>query len=178
MLDARNLFFVDILGPPPGTDVLHGGPSLIQAVRGVTVAEAVWKPSPDAHSVWGLVLHSSYWKYIVRNYFEQEEADKFERSGEDWFDLPKNPDEEDWIKDQSLWRDEHRKLREAVAKLPPKRWDLIPQGGKKHSYAQLVVAIVSHDAYHTGQIRSLLQLVKTKKIKARPSVKRVTVVKM
>lgn len=178
MLDARNLFFVDILGPPPGTDVLHGGPSLIQAVRGVTVAEAIWKPSTDAHNIWELMLHSSYWKYNVRSYFEQEEAGEFERAGEDWIALPKSPDDEAWAKDQSLWRDEHRRLREAVAKLPPKRWDLIPQGGKKHSYAQLVVAIVSHDAYHTGQIQSLLQLVRTKKIKARPSAKRTAVVKM
>ena len=169
MLDRRNLFFVDALGPPPGTDCWHEGPSLIEAVRGVTAAEAIWKPVTKSHGIWELVLHCAYWKFVVRRYFEQEEAGAFARSPENWPKAPKDPDEQAWSKDQALWRDEHRRLREAIAKLPPKRWDLIPPGGKQSTYAQLVVGITCHDAHHTGQIQLLKRLARTKKIKSRPS---------
>ena len=41
------------------------GPNLRASLRGVTAADAAWRPRPAAHNIWELALHAAYWKYVV-----------------------------------------------------------------------------------------------------------------
>lgn len=54
---------------------VHGpawhGPSVREALRGVTPAIAAARPIPDAHSIWELVLHTAAWLSIVRRRIEK-----------------------------------------------------------------------------------------------------------
>ena len=36
------------------------GPNLRGAVRGVSSDEAAWRPSPDRHNVWEIMVHAAY----------------------------------------------------------------------------------------------------------------------
>jgi hypothetical protein len=40
------------------------GPNLRNALRGVTVKQAVWRPGVDRHNIWELAVHAAYWKYV------------------------------------------------------------------------------------------------------------------
>ena len=42
------------------------GPNLWQALKGVTAAEASWRPGVGRHNIWEETLHAAYWKYAVR----------------------------------------------------------------------------------------------------------------
>ena len=42
------------------------GTTLKGSIRGLTVEKAVFRPGSDRHNIWELILHTAYWKYIVR----------------------------------------------------------------------------------------------------------------
>ncbi|HZV58920.1 MAG TPA: hypothetical protein VFF42_01175, partial [Candidatus Eremiobacteraceae bacterium] len=46
------------------------GPNLKQAIKGVTVELAGWRPGKDRHNIWEETLHAAYWKYAVRRRIE------------------------------------------------------------------------------------------------------------
>src|SRR5688572_25787746 len=63
-------------GPPDGvrsarlleeafTGPAWHGPSLTGALRGVTPAEASWRPAPGRNTIWELLLHAAYTKHVV-----------------------------------------------------------------------------------------------------------------
>ena len=41
------------------------GTNLRGSLRGLTAQEAAWRPAPERHNIWEIVLHAAYWKYIV-----------------------------------------------------------------------------------------------------------------
>src|SRR6266700_1760608 len=43
----------------------HGTP-LWGSLRGVRLEAALWRPGRGRHNIWEIVLHTAYWKYIVR----------------------------------------------------------------------------------------------------------------
>ena len=65
------------------------GPNLRGAIRGVTAAQAAWRPAPDRHSIWELTLHAAYWKYVVRRKIMRREARvSFVLAGSNFFERP------------------------------------------------------------------------------------------
>ena len=42
------------------------GTNLRGSIRGLTPAEASWRPAAGRHNIWELVVHAAYWKYVVR----------------------------------------------------------------------------------------------------------------
>ena len=41
------------------------GPNLRGSLRGMTPALAAWRPGPDRHNIWELIVHAAYWKYVA-----------------------------------------------------------------------------------------------------------------
>ena len=41
------------------------GPNLRGSIRGLTAREAAWRPSAERNSIWEIVVHAAYWKYVV-----------------------------------------------------------------------------------------------------------------
>jgi uncharacterized damage-inducible protein DinB len=121
------------------------GPSVKQALEGVTAGTALAKPIPSAHSVWELVHHLTAWV---------TEADATVR-GKPYESLK---DEKDWPPvteissqawEQALARLEQAEasLEESVRFFPP---DKLGDGDRSCYY--LVHGIVQHNLYHAGQI--------------------------
>jgi uncharacterized damage-inducible protein DinB len=148
---------LEAIGPRRGR-AWHGGPTPQGAVRGVSAAEARWRPAPRRHSIWSLTLHLAYWKYAVRRHFEAQPIPRFPRSPANWPAVPDPADEAAWRRDRRLLAEEHERLLAAAARFDPARLGRRPPGGKKWTYGELLTGVLAHDAYHTGQIQMLKRL--------------------
>lgn len=133
------------------------GPNLRGALRGVTAAQAAWRPGAGRHSIWELAVHAAYWKYAVRRRLTGEKRGSFALPGSNWFPRPDAADAGAWRADVALLVREHRLLRDVVAGLKVKDLDG-RSAGSRQSYATLICGIASHDLYHAGQISLLKRL--------------------
>lgn len=133
------------------------GPNLRGSIRGLTAEAAAWRPAPDRHNIWEIVVHAAYWKYAVRRRLLGDKRGSFRLKGSNWFLLPGSPTEKAWRQDLDLLAQEHRKLLEAVAEIPHRELHR-PALGSKTSNATLIYGIAAHDIYHAGQIQLLKRL--------------------
>src|SRR6266571_4620925 len=104
----------------------HGTP-LWGSLRGVRVAEALWRPGRNRHNIWEVVVHAAYWKYVVRRRILGEKQGSFPLKGSNWFMRPDILSEKAWRDDLALLDDCHRLLRECVGGL--RRSDLPKKSG-------------------------------------------------
>jgi hypothetical protein len=128
------------------------GPNLKQSIKGVTAKQAAWHPGPGRHNIWEVMLHAAYWKYAVRRRIQSGERGSFALKGSNFFSRPEKGklNEAAWSADRKLLEQEHRALREAVAKV------LRTTRGAK--VARQIYGVAFHDIYHAGQIRLLRRL--------------------
>jgi uncharacterized damage-inducible protein DinB len=133
------------------------GANLAGSIRGLHAPAAAWSPGPERHSIWDIVLHAAYWKYVVRRRLTGEARGSFPREGSNWFDRRRSTDEADWKQDVALLKDTHHTLRDAIARLKPSHLDDQPDGSKVTNL-DLLTGIAAHDLYHAGQIQLLKRL--------------------
>ena len=147
-----------IIAPPRG-QAWHGGPTPVGALRGVDARLAHRRPAPGRHSIWELALHIAYWNYAVRRrLLGQDGLSRFPRSPANWPAPPRRPDESRWDEDRSILAAEHRALADVIEHFPPSRLADPAAGRKRWTYGEMIVGILVHDAYHTGQIQLLKRL--------------------
>jgi hypothetical protein len=123
------------------------GPNLTSALRGVTAAQAS-RRFGRRKTIWEQLLHAAYWKHVVLN--KLSGTTRFARSGSNWPKAPAHPRDADWRADVAFLREEHRRLRDAIVRLPPGR--LTPK------VTWLIHGVAAHDPYHAGQIKLLRRL--------------------
>ena len=117
----------------------------------------MWRPGRRRHNIWEIVLHTAYWKYIVRRRLTRDPGLVFPRAGSNWPALPAKPDAAAWRRDVALLKEQHRLLRAVIVRFPVAR--LNTRGWRSTwTNAQHVYGIASHDLYHTGQIQLLKAL--------------------
>jgi len=133
------------------------GPNLRGSIRGLDAQRAAWRPGPNRHNIWEIVVHAAYWKYAVRRRMLGERRGSFPLKGSNWFVRPTSLTEKAWRDDITLLGDMHRKMRAAVAAFSAKDLDRIPRGSKV-SNAAIIYGIALHDVYHAGQIQLLKRL--------------------
>jgi uncharacterized damage-inducible protein DinB len=141
------------------------GTTLLGSLRGVTPAEAAWRPAPGRHNVWELAVHAAYWKYAVRRRLSGEKRGSFAFRGSNWFERPSRDSsaaegaprttlQRAWTADIRALTSEHRRLRQTIAELPAHALDKRVAGGQVTA-GYLVRGIAAHDLYHAGQIQLL-----------------------
>jgi hypothetical protein len=135
------------------------GTNLRGSLRGLTPAQAAWRPRRDRHNIWELAVHAAYWKYSVTRRLTGDPRGSFALEGSNWFARPERgaSTDEAWRRDLALLADSHRALRAAVARLTPKDLETIPPGSRTTVRA-LVTGVAAHDLYHAGQIQLLKRL--------------------
>lgn len=133
------------------------GTTLRGALRGLTAAEALWRPASGRHNIWELAVHAGYWKYAVRRRLAGDAIGSFARKPSNWPAVPETPEAAAWKSDIRLLEEEHRLLREVVQTLPPAKLEArSPQG--VWTNAEEIHGIAAHDLYHTGQIQLIKKL--------------------
>jgi hypothetical protein len=133
------------------------GTNLRGSVRGLTVAQASWRPRPDRHNIWELVVHAAYWKYAVRRRLTGEKRGSFPLEGSNFWSRPVEGTVAEWRRDVALLVDQHEQLVEAVCAFPARRWSQRAPGSP-FTFAALVRGIAAHDLYHAGQVQLLKRL--------------------
>ncbi len=130
------------------------GPNLKSSIRRVTVDEAVWRPRPGRRNIAEIVMHCAYWKYAVRRRITGGKRGSFPLKGSNWFALPAKLTTKQWREYLSLLDEQHKALRETVARAP---WAQLLKGRQPAAH---VHGIALHDVYHAGQVRTLKVLYK------------------
>jgi uncharacterized damage-inducible protein DinB len=134
------------------------GTNLRGAVRGMSAADAAWRPRAGRHNVWELVVHAAYWKYAVRRRLTREKRGSFALQGSNWFVRPlQDRSEAAWAADVRLLVREHTLLRAVVEGLTDADLERRSAGSRLRT-AALLRGIAAHDLYHAGQIQVLKRL--------------------
>jgi DinB superfamily len=147
----KNLLLVSLIDEGYTKKTWHG-PNLRQAIRGVTAAQAAWRPAPGAHNIWELTLHAAYWKSVIRRKIEGGKRGSFALQGTNFFKRPGkgHATEAAWRADRELLEQEHRALAAAVRRVADTP---IPT-----KLLRAIYGVAFHDVYHAGQIRLLRRL--------------------
>ena len=155
-MDERVRLLLEVFDQAYTAPSWHGTP-LKGTVRGVSARQALWRPGPRRHCIWDLVLHTAYWKCMVRRRLLRDPNISFPRDGANFPALPEKPDAAAWKRDRALLEEQHRLLRRAIAGLKPA--ELARRGWRsKWPVKAEIYGIASHDLYHAGQIQLLKRL--------------------
>jgi hypothetical protein len=131
------------------------GTSLRGTLRGLTPAVANWRPRPGRNSVWDLLLHAAYWKYVVRRRLTGDARGSFPRDGANFPAPPVKADARGLRADLAMLDEQHELLRAVVAQLAPTSL------GKRLGAWRVVDVVhgaAAHDLYHAGQINLVKRL--------------------
>jgi DinB superfamily len=135
------------------------GTNLRGSLRGLTPAQALWRPAPGRHNIWEEVLHAAYWKYAVRQRLIAGKRGAFPLKGSNWFSSPSPAAAAEWKQALALLREFHQLLRQTVVEFAPARLGR-PVHGSKWSAFDSILGAAFHDIYHSGQIQLLKRLQK------------------
>jgi hypothetical protein len=157
-VDARVKLLLEVFDQAYRTPAWHGTP-LKGSLRGVTARDALWRPSSKRHCIWDHVLHTAYWKCIVRRRLLRDPEIAFPRARANWPVLPERTDEAAWQRDRALLDEQHALLRRAIVAVDPRRLERRGWHSKWPVRAD-IYGIASHDLYHAGQIQLLKRLMR------------------
>ena len=121
------------------------GPSVLEALSGVTAADAEARPVANAHTIGELVLHMARWKRAVATRLGGRP------------DVPTDAENfppfraRDWRRALAELRHAHAAVRAAIARLEPERFEVPAVPGGTAGFLQ-AHGIVHHDLWHAGQI--------------------------
>jgi uncharacterized damage-inducible protein DinB len=133
------------------------GPNLRGALRGVTLDAACYRPQPERHNIWEVLVHCAYWKYRMCRLLTPGAHPSFPLKGSDWFPRPGEQTDVAWRADLRLLEQWHENLKTAVAALDPVRLAARPEKSE-FTLFELVSGAIAHDFYHAGQIRLLRRM--------------------
>lgn len=149
-------FLVTLLGQAYDRKSWHG-PTLRGALRGLTAAEAAWRPAKGRHDIHEIALHAAYWKYVVRRRLTGEIRGSFPLKGSNWFPRPVAGTAAEWAETLKMLEAAHRALVEVVSGFPAARLEEILRGSRVSNLA-MITGAASHDLYHAGQIQLIKRL--------------------
>src|SRR5262245_61760240 len=125
------------------------GPSVREALEGVSAAGAATRPVGAAHSVWEIVHHMRVTDELVRTRLSGEDAP----GDDDWPTLT-DTSEKAWRAAVAGLEKTQQGLRAAASNVPDARLhEKIP--GQEQTYWQNLLGVMHHDLYHAGQISLL-----------------------
>jgi len=134
------------------------GTNLRGSLRGLSPAQAFWRPAPRRHNIWEEVLHAAYWKYVLRQRLVGGKRGQFPHKGSNWFSSPESAGAREWKQALALLQETHDSLLNAVAQFPAARLDQPLHG--RFSAFDAILGVAYHDIYHAGQIQLLKRLQK------------------
>ena len=121
-------------------------PAVLEALAGVSAAQARCKPSPHQNSIWQIVEHLIASKLWQIDMLKQGQA-----ASPVWTDP--SGDEADWQATLGRLRDAHRQLKEALEQVPEAELLAIPVPEWNRTLLELVLSSgPAHEAHHGGQI--------------------------
>jgi uncharacterized damage-inducible protein DinB len=127
------------------------GPSLMEALEGVTAEQAAARRIENAHTIWEIVVHLTGWKRVVRCRLAGESI--LPTAEEDWPRV-ESTTREAWLATLEALKQAHAELERAVfaaadARLPER------VEAKDYDVRTMLYGLGQHDVYHAGQVSLL-----------------------
>jgi hypothetical protein len=138
------------------------GPNLRGSIRGVSARYAALPPEAGRLTIWEIVVHAAYWKYVVRRRLTGEKRGSFSIPGSNWFGRPVDRSERAWQAAIALLEREHQLLKKTVSAVKPQDLDRRSRGSKT-IVRRLIAGIAFHDVYHAGQIQLIKKILRSEK---------------
>jgi uncharacterized damage-inducible protein DinB len=132
------------------------GPSVREALAGVTARQAARRPVDGAHTIWEITLHIAAWERVVLKRLRGEPIGSI--PDEENFPAAPDDSEESWQATLRDTDDVHAGLADEVAHLGEERLDEIALGAD-YSNRFMLYGVIQHDVYHAGQIALLKKAV-------------------
>jgi uncharacterized damage-inducible protein DinB len=125
------------------------GPSVREALEGLTAVQAAQHPIAGAHSCWELVLHlSGCYRLVLRRL--EGNAEPF-LSEDDWPPVPEHT-EDNWRRDIEALYALNAGARAAIREFPMERlYEPLVADPPYLAFTQFI-GLTQHDLYHAGQI--------------------------
>lgn len=120
-------------------------PAVLEALAGLTVAEAAWKPAPDHNSIWQIVDHLTASKIWQIDLLEKGKA-----SSPVW--TQPAGEESDWQMSVTQLKDAHTRLKVILGQLSEMDLFTIPVPEWKQTQLELLLSSAAHEAHHSGQL--------------------------
>lgn len=132
------------------------GPSVLEALDGVSAATAAKKLEAQRNSIWELVLHLAHGRHLLTERTLDASAGAFPREiREPWWPVsPSDTSDEAWHSDLALLDERHRAMMDAIERATPAQLARVPERSE-HSVGRQLLGMALHDTYHAGQIRLL-----------------------
>lgn len=128
------------------------GPSVLEAIEGISAEQAAAHPIAGTHSIWELVLHLCGTYGLVLRRIGGDGRQLTE--SEDWPSVPA-PSAENWSDSIRVLKQLNEQLKQAVRSFPVERLDqLLVQEAPYTAYTQFI-GVTQHNLYHAGQIALL-----------------------
>ena len=138
-------------------DAWHGDP-VWKILEGLTPEQAATYGRANAHNIWELVSHMTFWETEVCRRLKHLPA-----RSPDKLNFPATPEvtAENWNKTLRDFRQSNDDFRSAVAELDDAKLDRPLPGRDKAAYVE-VHGVIQHNLYHAGQIALLRKVVAPK----------------
>lgn len=129
------------------------GPELLPTLQSLSLEQARQPAGPDGYNAWQLALHCGFWKHVILVRLGVS-TEPFERTPDDFPDLPRDLTRESWERDLDLLVSKHEAIKSAVRRMDNSE---LSQASTDENFSResLILSIAAHDAYHVGHIRNM-----------------------
>lgn len=134
-------------------DAWHGDP-VWTILDGISAEQANNRTDPNAHSIWELVSHMTFWETEVNRRLNHLPARSLEELN---FPVAPQPTAENWTSTLTAFRQSNTEFRKSLAQLDPAGLDLPTPGRDKSVYVE-AHGVIQHHLYHAGQIAILRKI--------------------
>jgi uncharacterized damage-inducible protein DinB len=136
----------------------HADP--VACIEDLSAELAAKRASGYPHSIWQLVLHMNYWMDYDLRTISNDVSPYPEHAIESWPDHPQQPNEADWRKTTSRFREHLTQLASLAesntANLERVTAKIGPGNSRRECTVQTILfELIAHNSYHTGQIALL-----------------------
>jgi uncharacterized damage-inducible protein DinB len=127
-------------------------------IEGVTAEQAAWKPDGTNNSIWETLAHLTYFNnaYVLR--FKGEKYEYNISTNDETFVVPENPREDDWQGEVEKFDRVMTEFRSLIEAADEAKFDQHVSETNKASWAELILNINAHNAYHGGQMLLIRKL--------------------
>lgn len=125
---------------------------------GVTAEQAAWKAEGTNNSIWESLAHLTYYNnaYLLR--FKGEKHEDRKADNDATFDAPESPGEDDWNAEVAKFDLVMREFRLLIEQADDSIFDRQVSEKNTASWAELILNINAHNAYHGGQMLLIRKL--------------------
>ena len=123
-----------------------------KVLDGVTAEQAAWKAEGTNNSIWESLSHLTYYNNAYVRRFKGEDYKYGVSTNDETFEAPDDPSEEDWKNEVEKFDSVMQEFRSLIGQADEAKFDQPVSESNKASWAELILNINAHNAYHGGQM--------------------------